>query len=61
MNTWDFPDGLVVKTSPSNAWGCGFNPWSEAKIPYTSWTKKKQKKTKNRSTVVTNSITTLKL
>ena len=43
MNTWDFPDGLVVKTSPSNAGGGGFNPWSEAKIPYTSWTKKKTK------------------
>ena len=24
----DFPGGPVVKTSFSNAGGCGFNPWS---------------------------------
>ena len=25
---WDFPGSPVVKTSPSNAGGCRFDPWS---------------------------------
>ena len=31
---WDFPGSPVVKTLPSNEGGCGFNPWSGAKIPH---------------------------
>jgi len=48
--------GPGVKTSPSSARGVGLIPGREAKIPHASW----PKKTKNRSSVVTNSITTLK-
>ena len=50
--------GPVVKTSPSSAGGVGLIPGWEAKIPHASWQKKKTKN--RRSSVVTNSITTLK-
>ena len=36
----DFPDGPVVKASPSNARGEGLIPGWGAKIPPTSWPKK---------------------
>ena len=32
----DLPGGPVVKTSPTNAGGRGFDPWG-AKIPHASW------------------------
>ena len=36
-NSGDFPEGPVVKTSPSNAQGVVFTPAQRAKIPYASW------------------------
>ena len=38
-----FPGGSVVKTSSSNAGGAGLIPGWGAKIPHTSWQKKKKK------------------
>ena len=35
-NSGDFPEGPVVKTSPSNAVGVVFTPAQRAKIPYAS-------------------------
>ena len=32
---WDFPGGLVVRTSPSDAGAAGSIPHWEAKIPHT--------------------------
>ena len=36
---WDFPDGPVVKTSPSSAGGAGSIPGRGAKIPHAWWPK----------------------
>ena len=52
----DFPGGPVIKTSPSNSEGVGSIPGQGAKIPHSSWPRKK--KTYNRSNTVTNSIKT---
>ena len=38
-NLEDFPEGPVVKTSPSNAGGAVLIPAQRAKIPYASWPK----------------------
>ena len=63
-NMWDFPGGLVVKISSSNAGDAGSIPGPEAKIPCASWPKKtktKQKQYCNSSVSNTvNSIKTLK-
>ena len=63
-NMWDFPGGLVVKISSSNAGDAGSIPGPEAKIPCASWPKKtktKQKQYSNSSVSNTvNSIKTLK-
>ena len=53
-NHWDFLDGPVVKTSPSNAGVAGSIPGQGTKIPDASMPKKKKDK-------VTNSIKTLKM
>ena len=42
----DFPDGPVVKTSPSNAGGVGSIPGRGAKIPHTSGPKNQNRKQK---------------
>ena len=42
---WDFPQGPLVKTSPSNAGGAGSIPAWEAEIPPTLWPKKAKHKT----------------
>ena len=66
INIWggDFPGGLVVKTSSSNAGVLVLSLFEElSKIPHALWPKKKKntkKKTQNRSNIVTNSIKTLK-
>ena len=53
----DFPDGPVVKTLLSKAGGVSSIPGQGAKIPHTSWPKKKKtQKTGNRNSIVTNSI-----
>ena len=57
--TGDFPDGPVVKTSLSVAAGTSSIPGWWAKIPNTS--QPKQAKNINRSSIVTNSIKTLKM
>ena len=49
----------MVKTSPSNTGGEGLIPGQGAKIPHASWPKNQN--IKNRSNVVTNSISTLKM
>ena len=41
-NSWDFPGGPVVKTSPSNAGGVGSIPGQGAKMPHTSWPQKQK-------------------
>ena len=51
-----FPGGPVVKTLPPNAGGGDPTPDLGAKIPHSSWSKKK----KSRSTIVINSIKTKK-
>ena len=38
-DSWDFPGGPVVKTSPSNVGGVGSVPGQRAKIPHASWPK----------------------
>ena len=38
----DFPDGPMVKTSPSSARGVNLIPGLGAKIPYALWPKKKK-------------------
>ena len=65
MNTqkwlrWDFPGGLVVNTSLSNAGGIGPAPDLGANIPKCLITKtpKHFKKKKKRSNPITNSIKT---
>ena len=45
-NEGDFPDGPVVKISPSKCRGCGLDPWSGAKVPH-AVRLKKNKKQKN--------------
>ena len=50
---------VKVKTSPSNTGGEGLIPGQGAKIPHASWPKNQN--IKNRSNVVTNSISTLKM
>ena len=42
---WDFPDGPVVKTSPSNAGGVGLIPCPGVKIPHAPWPKKTKHET----------------
>ena len=42
----DFPGGLAVKTSPSNAGGVGSIPGWGAKIPHASWPKNQNIKQK---------------
>ena len=37
METWDFPDDPVVKTSPSNAGATGSIPGQRVKFPHASW------------------------
>ena len=49
-----FPGGSAVKTSPSNAGGCGYD--RAANIPHAWWPKKQN--IKNRNNIVTNSIKT---
>ena len=44
--SWDFPGGPVVKTSPSNAGGAGSIPGWGAKIPHASWPKNQNIKQK---------------
>ena len=39
VQTWDFFDGPVVETLPSNAGGIGSIPGQGAKIPPASWPK----------------------
>ena len=56
---WDFSDGPVVKTLPSNAGGAGSIPGQGAKITYASGPKNQN--IKERSSIVTNSIKTLKM
>ena len=52
---WAFLGGPVVEKSPSSAGGCtGLIPDQEAKTPRALWPK-------NRSSIVTNSIMTLKI
>ena len=65
LNIWlskelirNFPDGSVVKISPSNTGSAGSIPGWRAKNPYASQPKAKTKN--NRSNIVTNSIKTLK-
>ena len=41
-----FTTGPVVKTSPSNAGDVGLNPHQEAKIPHSSWQKKRNQNIK---------------
>ena len=55
----DFPGGPGVKISLSNAGGAGSILARGAKIPHASWPKNQN--IKNRSTIVTNSIKTLKM
>ena len=59
----DFPGSPVVKTSPSNAGVADSIPGQGAKIPHASGPKKQniKKPPKNRSSIVTNSIKTLKI
>ena len=52
-NCRDFSGSPVIKTSPSNAGGVGLIPGLAAKIPLAAWPK-------NQSSVVTDSIKTLK-
>ena len=40
MHPWDFPDGSMVKTSPSNAGGADLIRHWGARIPHASWPKK---------------------
>jgi len=42
---WDFPGGLVVRTSPSDAGAAGSIPHWEAKIPHTLKPKKPKHET----------------
>ena len=37
MQSWDFPGGPVVKTSPSSAGGVGLIPSQGTKIPHALW------------------------
>ena len=53
---WDFPDGPVVKTSPSKAGGAGLIPGQGSKIPHASRLKNQEVKEKQ---IATNSIKTL--
>ena len=53
-NCRDFPGSPVVKTSPSNSGGVGLIPDQAAKIPLGA-------RPKNQSSVVTDSIKTLKM
>ena len=46
----DFPDGPVVKTSPSNAGVEGLIPSLGAKIPHVSWPKHQNIKHKQKQT-----------
>ena len=52
----DFPAGLVVNTSPSNAEGMGSIPTQGARIPYALWPRSQN--ISNRSNIVTKSIKT---
>ena len=54
----DFPDGPVVKASPSNAGSVGLNQGWVAKIPHASGPKNR---TENRGDIVSNLIKTLKM
>ena len=56
--TWDFPDGPVVKTLPSNAADTGSAPSPGAKIPHASQSKKQNIRQKQ---YCNNSIKTLKV
>ena len=49
----------MVKTSPSNAGAVGLIPGWEAKVPRTL--RAKELRTENRSSIVTNTIKTLKM
>ena len=55
--TWDCPGRPVVKTLPSGAEGAGLIPGRGVKIPHVS----RPKHPKHRSTMVINSIKTLKI
>ena len=61
MHFGDFPDGPMVKTSPSNAGDVCSIPGQGAKIPYASQPTEKPEHKNNRSKIVTNSIKTLKM
>ena len=54
--SWDFPGGLVVKSSPFNAGGAGSIPRWGAQIPNAQ----QPTKMSDRGNIVTNSIKTLK-
>ena len=58
VSTWDFPDGPVVKTLPSNAADTGSTPSLGAKIPHASQSKKQNIRQKQ---YCNNSIKTLKV
>ena len=55
------PGGPVAKNLPSNAGGMGSIPGLGAKIPHALWPKNQNIKKKNRSSIVTSSIQTLKM
>ena len=55
------PGGPVAKNPPSNAGGMGSIPGLGAKIPHALWPKNQNIKKKNRSSIVTSSIQTLKM
>ena len=58
----DFPDGPLVKTSLSSSGGVGLIPGQGAKISDASCPPPSKKKPKgNRSSIVANSIKTLKI
>ena len=55
----DFSGGPVVKTLPFNTGSVGLIPHQGTKIPHASWPKNQNMN--NRSNVVTNSLSTLKM
>ena len=44
MQSWDFPSGPVVKTSPASARGVGSIPSQATKIPHALWPEKQNTK-----------------
>ena len=59
INSWYFPGGRVVKTSPSSAGDAGLIPGQGTKIPHALGPK--NQKIENRSNIVTSSTKTLKM